>query len=84
MLVESGVKYLTFFLPVFFRSDFDDLFKNLENNQELYDFVYDILILNERVVFEYPTQSLIWEVCMGYLKMWAEQYLSLIGSMKYA
>ncbi len=30
---------------------FDDLFKNLENNQELYDFIYDILILNERRSF---------------------------------
>ena len=30
---------------------FDDLFKNLENNQELYDFIYDILITGRQRTF---------------------------------
>jgi len=39
---------------------FDDLFKNLENNEDLYNLIYDVLIIGEKKIFniDNPTRSL--------------------------
>ena len=47
---------------------FDDLSKNLENNQELYKYIYDLLIVGKRMNFSADNPVINWAVLYGYVK----------------
>jgi hypothetical protein len=46
---------------------FDDLSKNLENNKEIYDFLYDVLIVGERKTFALSVPVIDWCSMFGYI-----------------
>lgn len=46
---------------------FDDLIKNLENNKELYEFMYNLLILNVPCIFNIDNPTINIGVMFGYL-----------------
>jgi hypothetical protein len=47
---------------------FDDLSKNLENNQEIYNFMYDLLIVGERKMFTLSVPVVDWCHMFGYIE----------------
>ncbi len=47
---------------------FDDLSKNLENNKELYDLIYDILIIGRKRTFTIDNPTIELGVRYGYIK----------------
>ena len=46
---------------------FDDLIKNLENNKELYKFIYNILVLNISIVYNINNPTIEIGTMLGYL-----------------
>ena len=47
---------------------FDDLSKNLENNHELYKYIYDLLIVGQRMIFTPDNPVVNWAVLYGFIK----------------
>jgi len=47
---------------------FDDLFKNLENNTDLYKYIYDLLIVGKKQVFSPDNPVINWAVLYGFIK----------------
>ena len=47
---------------------FDDLFKNLENNPDLYRYIYDLLIIGKKLNFAYDNPIINWAVLYGFIK----------------
>lgn len=46
---------------------FDDLIKNMENNNELYEYMYNLLILNVTAIFNIDNPVINLGVMLGYL-----------------
>ena len=64
--VEKSFKMITY--PGYTTTLFDDLFKNLENNRPLYDFIFDISITGKLISYSVNNTTLNLAIVYGILK----------------